>query len=229
MFDPIAKRYDKINRILSFGMDRNWRKRAACYLPKKKDLYLLDLAVGTGDQLIACFESKASIKVAVGMDLSSQMLTIGKEKLDKKPYKDRIQWSLGSGEKLPYLNHFFDVATSSFGIRNISNPLIALQELYRVLKNNGRLIILEFSLPCYPIRLFHHVYLRYLLPFIGGLLSKNKKAYIYLSQTIEKFPYGKQFCSLMEQAGFQNIQAIPLALGAVTIYIGEKNENLLEK
>lgn len=222
IFDQISKNYDRINRILSFGMDRSWRKRAASYLPKKEDLHLLDLASGTGDQLIACLESKKSIASAIGIDLAEEMLHIARNKIQNTPYYNRVSFSKADALHLPFEDLSFDAATFSFGIRNVIDPLACLQEIHRVLKQHGRCIILEFSIPSQPIRFFHLLYLRHFLPYIGGVLSKNKDAYRYLNQTIESFPYGAAFCALLSQAGFHFVRKIPLAFGAVTLYLGEK-------
>ena len=220
MFDQISPNYDQINRILSFGMDLSWRRFAASHLPKALDLHLLDVASGTGDQLIACMESGASIASSIGIDLSQEMLRIGEKKIAQKPYRERTELLLGDAEKLPFADGSFDAATFSFGIRNVVHPIQALQEMRRVLNPKGVGLILEFSLPPQPFKFFHLFYLRYLLPWIGGLFSKDRVAYRYLNQTIEAFPYGKAFCSLMEQAGFCQVEAFPLALGAVTLYRG---------
>lgn len=221
MFNRISPSYDRINRILSLGMDQTWRRLAASHLPKKPDLRLLDLASGTGDQLIACLEYGKSIQQAIGIDLSEEMLRIAKEKMTAKSYKDKISFMTADAEKIPFPDASFDAATFSFGIRNVSDPLLSLRQIKRVLKPQGKCLILEFSLPPQPFKQFHLFYLRHILPRIGGWLSKNPDAYRYLNQTIETFPYGKAFCSLMETAGFTSIQTIPMALGAVTLYVGE--------
>ncbi len=222
MFDRISPNYDRINRILSLGMDRGWRQRTALHLPQIPNLKLLDLASGTGDQLIACLECGASIQSAVGIDLAEEMLQIARGKIKRKTYKDRICFSCADAENLPFADASFDAATFSFGIRNVSDPLRALKQIWRVLNPNGRCLVLEFSLPSQPFKALHLFYLRQLLPRIGGWLSKNPDAYRYLNRTIETFPYGNAFCSLMETAGFLSLRKIRMACGAVTLYLGEK-------
>jgi len=222
MFDRISPTYDRINKILSFGMDKNWRKEVIRHLPLREHLRLLDLATGTADQLITLLESKASIDSAVGIDLSSEMLQLGAKKIEAKPYRSRIQLLRADAEKIPFNDASFDAATFSFGIRNVSDPLISLNEIYRVLKTKGRCLILEFSLPPVWIRGFYLFYLRRLLPKIGGLISKQPAAYRYLNETIETFPSGKDFLALMEQASFQKVKAHRMAFGGVTLYVGEK-------
>ncbi|HSX13351.1 MAG TPA: bifunctional demethylmenaquinone methyltransferase/2-methoxy-6-polyprenyl-1,4-benzoquinol methylase UbiE [Chlamydiales bacterium] len=220
MFNKIAPTYDRINRILSFGLDRGWRKQVAKYLPEKKPLHILDVATGTGDQLIALFESKAKIQQATGIDLAREMLAIAEKKLSG--YRDKIQLIQADAQKIPNADHTFDVVTFSFGIRNVPNPLQSLQEIYRVLKKEGICLILEFSLPPKPIRAGYLFYLRHILPKIGNFLSKQATAYTYLNQTIETFPTGNAFANLLRQAGFKKITIKPFALGSVALYIGKK-------
>jgi len=222
MFDLISPTYDRINRVLSFGMDQGWRKEVVKHLPKNQNLKLLDLATGTGDQLISLFESGASIQKASGIDLSSEMLLLAEKKIKKKPYSAQIEWIRADAEKIPFQERSFDAATFSFGIRNVTDPLVSLKEIHRVLKPGGRCLILEFSLPPRPIRGLYLFYLRNLLPRIGGLLSSQPAAYRYLNQTIETFPSGKEFLDLMEQASFKKTHQRPMAFGGVTLYVGDK-------
>ncbi len=217
MFDIISPTYDQVNRILSLGMDQRWRKMVAKHLPLKNNLKILDIATGTGDQALALLKSKAPIQSIIGIDLSTEMLEIAKKKGLSK-----TEFLRADAEKLPFQNGSFDAVTFSFGIRNVTDPLISLKETHRVLKPRGRALILEFSLPPKPIRGFYLFYLRHLLPRIGGLLSRKPDAYRYLNQTIEHFPSGKDFCLLMKKVGFTRLRAIPMALGGVTLYIGEK-------
>ncbi len=223
MFDLISPTYDRINRILSLGMDQGWRKKCAKHLPPEKSLKILDLATGTGDQLSALFESNASIQSATGIDLSQEMLQIAAKKFQTKPYGQKVRFLRADAEKIPFAASLFHVATFSFGIRNVTDPLASLKEIHRILKSGGKCLILEFSLPPKPIRGFYLFYLRHILPRIGGLLSKNPEAYKYLNQTIETFPSGKEFCLLLKKAQFEKIMAYPMALGAVTLYVGEKS------
>ncbi len=216
IFDHISPTYDRVNRVISLGLDRSWRQKVATFLPKKQNLEILDLATGTGDQILALLQSAASIQTITGIDLSQEMLRIAKEKLPP------VNLLHADAQHLPFQNQTFDAATFSFGIRNVPDPSRSLQEIYRVLKPSGKCLILEFSLPSQPIRPFYLFYLRHLLPLIGGLLSRNRGAYSYLNQTIESFPYGPQFTSLMQQSGFSNIQQIKMCFGSVSLYVGEK-------
>lgn len=217
MFDQISTTYDRINRILSLGMDQRWRRQVAKSLPPQKNLKILDLATGTGDQIKALLRAGASIQSITGIDLSHDMLAIAKRKLQGK-----AELLHANAENLPFPDASFDAATFSFGIRNVEDPLCALKDVYRVLKPSGRCLVLEFSLPPKPIRSFYLFYLRRILPFVGGLLSRRPAAYVYLNQTIEHFPSGKDFSALLEKAGFCSLQRISMALGGVTLYVGEK-------
>jgi demethylmenaquinone methyltransferase/2-methoxy-6-polyprenyl-1,4-benzoquinol methylase len=223
MFNQIAKTYDKINRILSLGMDLRWRKQVAKHLPEAKKIHLLDLATGTADQLIALFESKqSSIHSAIGLDIAAEMVLLGEQKIQNKPYAKQIELQIGDAMHLPFEAETFHACTFSFGIRNIKDPLHGLEEMLRVLKPNGRCLILEFSLPKSPFKWPYLLYLRHILPWLGGKLSHEPEAYRYLNQTIESFPSGSAFLDLLKRAGFTNAKAHPMAFGAVTLYVGEK-------
>lgn len=222
MFNQISSTYDRVNRILSLGMDQKWRKAVCAHLPNKKRLKILDLATGTADQLIALLENVPTIEMAIGIDLAKEMLTIGKEKINAKSYKKRIELIEADAQNLPFSDASFDAATFSFGIRNVLDPLLSLKEIHRVLQPEGRVLILEFALPPRPLRWAHLFYLRHVLPRVGALFSKNKEAYHYLNQTIETFPQGKAFCSLMEEVGFVQVRIKKMGFGAVALYIGTK-------
>lgn len=227
MFNALSPTYDRVNRVLSLGLDLRWRKKLARHLPARPHLEILDLATGTGDQIFSLFDASASIRSATGIDLAVQMLDLAKKKGEKKSYRDRLSFLEADAQKLPFRDGHFDAATFAFGIRNVNSPLEALREIHRTLKPLGRCLVLEFSLPPIPIRWGYLFYLRHILPKVGGALSKDFDAYRYLNQTIEKFPHGKAFCALMQEAGFTQVKAHKMALGAVTLYVGEKG--LLEK
>lgn len=223
MFNQISPTYDRVNRILSFGIDKSWRKRLVAKLPELNELKLLDVATGTCDQLMTILEHSSSKIQAVGIDIAEDMVKLGEEKLKNKPYASQIFLQIGSAAKLPFPDASFDCATISFGIRNMEDVNQCLSEIYRVLKKGGRLLILEFSLPSNRIiRSGSLFYLRHLLPKLGGWISKNKSAYSYLNQTIESFPHGKQFCNLLKKVGFTHVKAEPLTFGIASLYQGDK-------
>ncbi len=222
MFNDISPTYDRINRILSFGFDKGWRKKVAKHLPEKDQIKVLDLACGTADQIICLMENSHQIDEIYGVDPAKKMLEIGANKLKDKFYKGQVKFSHGSAEKIPFEDNSFDVVTISFGIRNVEFLSEGFKEIRRVLKPGGRLLVLEFSLPEHPlIKKAHLFYLRKVLPIIGGLLSQKKDSYEYLNKTIETFPYGKSFLTLLKDNGFKNRSAHPLFLGAVSIYVAE--------
>lgn len=223
MFDAISPTYDRVNRVMTYGFDRYWRKKMAERLPPFDKIALLDIATGTGDQIFFLMDHASSIDYAIGIDLAKEMLRIAQKKLKTKPYADKITFQEVDALNLPFDDNAFECVTISFGIRNVTNVSLCLKEMARVVKKNGKVLILEASLPKKGlVRKGYLFYLRHLLPRIGGLLSKNPAAYRYLNQTIETFPSGQDFCDLMMQAGFKKAIAHPLTLGSVTIYEGEK-------
>lgn len=221
MFDRIAPTYDLVNRLLSFNLDVRWRKQVHSHLPQKPDLRLLDLATGTGDQVISMMRA-GGIGSAVGMDMSTQMLAIGREKVEAAGLSSVISMEAGDATALPFEDASFDAVTISFGIRNVVHFDKALAEMRRILRPGGRAIILEFSLPRSPVvRLGHLFYLRYVLPLVGGVVSGDWDAYRYLNTTIEAFPYGEAFAKMMRDAGFERATPHPVTFGIATIYVGE--------
>jgi demethylmenaquinone methyltransferase/2-methoxy-6-polyprenyl-1,4-benzoquinol methylase len=223
LFDEIAPRYDLLNRILSFGLDLRWRSQLAKFLPEGEALSLLDVATGTADVVLILQKKCPRIGSARGIDLSENMLTIGRAKIKAKGLESRIALQIGDGQELPFPDNSFDVITVAFGIRNIPDVSRVLSEMRRVLRNNGRALILEFSLPRNPvIRAGHLMYLRYIVPAIGYLFSGHYAAYRYLNQTIESFPYGREFCRIMTEGGFAGVKANPLLFGVASIYQGDK-------
>jgi demethylmenaquinone methyltransferase/2-methoxy-6-polyprenyl-1,4-benzoquinol methylase len=222
MFDRIAPRYDLLNHLLSFNRDKAWRRKMTLLLPTRPKLTLLDLATGTGDQLLSLYDS-GKIASGVGIDPAEGMLAIGREKIARRRLSATLSLILGSAEQIPFGDRSFDIVTISFGIRNVTDVPLALKEMHRVLKPGGRALILEFSLPKNAvIRGGYLVYFRYILPFLGGIISGDREAYRYLNQTVESFPYGDQFTALMCKAGFGNVKHTPLTFGVATIYQGDK-------
>jgi len=223
MFNAISPSYDRVNRILSFGIDQRWRKTLKKHLPEGSHIHLLDLATGTCDQLLELMKT-GKINKACGIDLAEEMLDIGKGKIAKSAFADKVSLSVASALEIPLDDESFDCTTISFGIRNVGDPLKCLKEMHRILKPKGRALILEFSHPeNRSVRMLNLLYLRYILPTVGGMFSGKKSAYSYLNRTIESFPYGEAFCSLMEEAGFKKITAYPLTFGVATLYVGEKS------
>ncbi len=224
MFDAISPTYDRVNRIMTGGIDRHWRKKMVSLVPSKPDLVLLDCATGTGDQLFTLLDNCPNITSAIGIDLAQEMLKLAEIKLQKKPYAQKVKWQHASASALPFPDHSFDCLTISFGIRNVEDVALTLKEFFRVLKKDGSLLILETSLPKNTLlRKVHLFYLRHILPKLGGWISKNQAAYVYLNQTTETFPSGESFCSLLKDAGFKTARTHPLMGGVVSIYQALKN------
>ena len=223
MFDRIAHRYDLANRVLSMGTDIGWRRRMARDLPAREDMQILDMATGTGDVLLAMHRMNTRVRSGVGMDVSTNMLAIGRDKIEDRGLASAFRMVRADATCIGARDDAFDAVTISFGIRNVPDVPKALREMHRVLTPGGRLLILEFSLPRNPVfRPLYLFYLRHILPRIGGLLSGDPSAYRYLNETIESFPYGEEFCALMRDAGFQEVSAHPLTMGIATLYRGDK-------
>jgi demethylmenaquinone methyltransferase/2-methoxy-6-polyprenyl-1,4-benzoquinol methylase len=223
MFDRIAHRYDLLNRLLSFGQDSIWRRRVARLLPDGSDLHLLDLATGTADLLLSLKRRSARVEFGVGLDMAARMLAIGRQKITRTNQTGKLTLVRSDACRLPFDDSTFSAVTIAFGIRNVIDIPLALREMHRVLKPNGRTLILEFSLPENRfIRRIYLLYFRRVLPAIGGLISGDSLAYHYLNETVETFPYGQDFCRLMEDADFANVKANRLTLGVATIYQGDR-------
>jgi demethylmenaquinone methyltransferase / 2-methoxy-6-polyprenyl-1,4-benzoquinol methylase len=232
MFDRIAPTYDLLNRLLSMGIDRGWRRRLTKFLPEKPDhLDLLDLATGTGDQLFTLWEmAPGRWRSLTGTDLSENMLGKAKDKSPGRIPEGLVTWRTASAQDLPYGEAAFDVATMSFGIRNVPEPQRALGEIYRVLRPGGRALILEFSLPkFFLLRWPYLFYFRYVLPWIGGKVSGDAAAYRYLNRTVESFPYEGAFLAWMEEAGFRKTRFFRISGGIACLYLGDKVEEMEAK
>jgi demethylmenaquinone methyltransferase/2-methoxy-6-polyprenyl-1,4-benzoquinol methylase len=223
MFDQIAKRYDLVNRLLSFGQDVIWREEIKNHLPAKRNFELLDIATGTGDVVISLVKDNPDVRMAYGVDLSEGMLEIAKVKIKAENLQSKIMIQKADAQALPFLESTFDAVTISFGIRNIPDLRVALLEMYRVLNKDGVVLILEFSLPKNPvIRIGHWIYINVFVPMIGLIFSGHTAAYRYLAQTIETFPYGDRFCRILKQMGFVNIQSKTFMGGTATLYWAKK-------
>lgn len=224
MFDQISSTYDRANLIMTFSLDKRWRKQLCSFLPKKAGMRILDCATGTGDQIIALMEQRKDVASIVGLDLAEAMLAIGKQKIGAKEYAHKVDFQAGSALDLPFSAQNFDAVSISFGIRNVEDVPQALAEFHRVLTPEGRVLILEGTVPRNRLlKALHLFYLRHLLPKIGGWISKKPEAYRYLNETIETFPQQEDFCALMRKAGFANVKANSLMGGVATVYQGDKN------
>jgi demethylmenaquinone methyltransferase/2-methoxy-6-polyprenyl-1,4-benzoquinol methylase len=220
MFDRIAQKYDNLNRVLSLGLDKGWRKRLIKLVREQKAVHVLDVATGTGDVAIAL--SKIPKLKIDAVDLSTQMLAVQDKQLDKLKLKDRIKLHVADAEKLPFDTQF-DAVTVAFGIRNFANLQTGLYEMYRVLKPSGCLYILETSKPkIFPMRQAHYIMSRVLIPSMGKIFSEDKGAYAYLGESAAHFPDGKEMCNKLQEVGFSRVTHKPLTGGVVTLYTAQK-------
>ena len=222
MFNSIARRYDFLNRFLSFGTDRFWRKRAVKIIARQyKNPYILDVATGTADLAIAAVK-RADAKVT-GIDISEKMLAIGKEKVAKKRLSGSINLIKANSENISFPDENFDVAMVAFGVRNFSDPAKGLSEMHRVLRNSGMIVVLEFSKPQgFLFSRLYNFYFRRALPLIGRLFSGEKEAYNYLPDSVSKFPHNEAFLKMLSEAGFFETRQIKLTGGIASIYTGIK-------
>ncbi len=221
MFNHIAFRYDLLNSLLSLGIHSTWRKKAVSYLKKRRPEKVLDIATGTADFALEAFRS--GVREVAGIDISEEMLAIGRKKIEKKGLTKSIILSSGDAENLNFENHSFDGITAGFGVRNFENLERGLIEMHRVLKPGGLAVILEFSKPTPGFFSFiFRFYFRYVTPFIGKLFSKDARAYSYLPESVEAFPSGEEFCKILKQCGFVSVEYIPLTFGIATIYLAGK-------
>ncbi len=224
MFSDIAPRYDLLNRLLSGGQDRYWRKQAVARLSPQAGEHFLDIATGTADVALEIIRKvPQGAAQVVGMDFSEKMLELAQQKINFQDKANSIQLESGSAENLPFEDNSFDGTTTAFGVRNFSDVDRSLREMYRVLKPGGRCVILEFSLPKSSLlKALYRFYFEILLPKVGRLISRHPSAYTYLPKTVAAFPVRKEFASLMQQAGFMGVNYKELTLGIVILYTGMK-------
>ena len=220
MFNRIAKTYDLLNRILSFGMDQFWRKKAIQKINNKPNK-ILDIATGTADlAIIAAHNTNAKI---IGVDISEEMLKKGYEKIKKKKLTQRISLKLADAEHLPFKENSFQAITAGFGVRNFENLDLGLLEMHRVLEEKGVLIIIEPSKPTiFPIKQIYYLYFNYVLPLLGKFISKENYAYNYFIKSVNEFPSSNKLIEKLNQIGFKDCQQIPLTFGIVSLYIAKK-------
>ncbi len=222
MFDAISGNYDGLNRVISFGIDVNWRKKVLKIISASNPQNILDIATGTGDLAILMAQTKAS-KI-IGLDISVGMLEVGRKKVTAKNLADRIELIVGDSEDMPFEDNSFDAITVAFGVRNFENLEKGLSEIFRVLKPGGRFVVLETSNPTKtPYKQGYHLYTKYLLPLIGKIFSKDDAAYGYLSESASVFPFGEAFNNILTKTGFIDVKAMPQTFGVATIYSASKS------
>lgn len=221
MFNNISPKYDLLNHMLSLGIDIRWRKKAIKQLISIKPKSILDVATGTADfaiQSLALDPDKV-----IGVDISTGMLDVGKEKIKKKNLEHIISLEAGDSENLQFEDNNFDAVIVAFGVRNFENLENGLTNMYRVLKENGKVVILEFSKPTsFPFKQIYNFYFKSILPNIGNVISKDNSAYTYLPESVQAFPDGSKFLDILNKTGFNQTECIPLTFGICSIYTGVK-------
>ena len=221
MFDGISKSYDLLNRIIILGVDIIWRKRVVKLIEKVDHESILDIATGTGDLVLAL--SKLETEKIIGLDISPGMLEIGKEKVLARKLGDRIDMQLGDSEALHFEDNSFAAVTVAFGVRNFENLDKGLSEIFRILKSNGTLVVLETAVPVNLIlNRFYMFYTQNIMPFVGKLFSKDRSAYEYLSDSAAAFPHGEVFNNILRKNGFIEVEDLPQTLGIASIYFAKK-------
>ncbi len=221
-FDVIAHRYDRLNRVLSFGVDLLWRLRALRLLQADPPARLLDVATGTADLAIMAARRLPHTRI-VGIDLSGGMLETGRAKVAAAGLDRHITLAPGNGLALAFPDASFDAVTSAFGVRNFENLLTGFREMHRVLKPGGRIVILELSEPrAFPMRPLYRFYLRKVMPWAGRLLTGHGREYRYLPASVEKVPKGGAMLSLLQKAGFTGCRCISYTFGICSCYTGTR-------
>lgn len=221
MFDSISFEYDLLNGIMTFNNHKRWKKNILDIAKKLKPKNALDIATGTADIAIN-LGSISNCKV-VGVDISEQMLSIGREKISKNKLDETVSLETGDAENLNFKDGYFDLVTIGFGVRNFQDLEKGLKESYRVLNDTGTLVILETSVPENIImKFFYSLFTRTYIPIMASIFSKDKSAYNYLLNSAEAFPSGTRFSNILKSVGFENVIVKPKLFGSSTIYIATK-------
>ena len=221
MFDTISENYDRVNRVITLGIDLRWRKKVIQLTMQNNPKRVLDVATGTGDLAIALAE-KGQAQIT-GLDISPGMLEVGKQKVQEKQLGKQIDMIIGDSEEIPFEDNTFDAVTVAFGVRNFEELEAGLKEIQRVLKPGGIFVVLETSVPSKSfIRTGYRLYCKNYLPLVARLMSRDERAYSYLTESAEQFPHGKDFNNILAKSGFIDIENIPQTFGAATIYTASK-------
>tara|TARA_B100000242_G_C43053990_1_gene492710 strand:- start:3278 stop:3973 length:696 start_codon:yes stop_codon:yes gene_type:complete len=221
MFDSISNEYDFLNNIITFGGHVKWKNDIVKIARENNPKTILDIATGTAD--IAIKFSEIENSKIIGIDISTKMLDVGREKIQNKDLAKRVVLKKGDAENLEFDNSSFDIISIGYGVRNFENLEKGLKESFRVLSPNGKLIILETSIPSNPlIRVIFNIYTKVFISLISSIFSQNPKAYTYLEKSAKNFPSGDDFAKILLKSGFKNVKIEPKLFGASTIYIATK-------
>jgi demethylmenaquinone methyltransferase/2-methoxy-6-polyprenyl-1,4-benzoquinol methylase len=223
MFDAIAWRYDRLNHLLSAGLDKRWRRRAVRELRLKKGDRVIDVCSGTADLAIESAGREAVRRPWSGWTSPERCSRSGSTRIRRAGLASRVSLARGDAMALPFADAAFDAGTIAFGIRNVADPLRGCRELCRVLRPGGRIAILEFGMPETPVlAALYAWYFRHVLPRIGRLISRHSDAYEYLPASVAAFPSGTAFVTILQQAGFRDVRCVRLAVGAVYLYLAAR-------
>jgi demethylmenaquinone methyltransferase/2-methoxy-6-polyprenyl-1,4-benzoquinol methylase len=219
MYDNIAANYDKLNHIISFNLDRIWRRRVMRIVRRSKASKIMDIATGTGDLAIAMAKRVDRTQI-LGIDLSEEMLAVARRKVQKQGLEERIMLEKGDAENLAMVETgSIDAVTVAFGVRNFENLERGLGEIHRTLREGGKFVVLELSVPKNRlIRWFYAQYSHRILPGIGAMISKDKQAYVYLPESIDEFPTPERFVEILESVGFKDVKRRKQSFGVAHIY-----------
>ena len=221
MFNNIAHHYDFLNHFLSLGIDKIWRRKAIRELASVNPKKIIDIATGTGDLALKAMVLNPS--EIVGIDISEEMLTYARRKVQKAGKESLIRFEKGDSEQINYPDHTFDAAMVAFGVRNFENVQLGISEIYRVLVPGGMVVVLEFSRPQnFMVRIIYDFYFLKIVPFFGKIFSKDNRAYNYLPESVAAFPSGKSFLQYFDKAGFVQCKYKPLTFGIASIYSSRK-------
>lgn len=222
MFNSIAPTYDRLNHLFSLNIDKHWRSDSISQLSRLKPHIVLDEACGTGDFSILIAQKCTDARV-IGIDISEGMMEIGRKKIDAAGLSDRISMQVDDATSLSLADDSVDAVTVAFGVRNYEHLQLGLNEMHRVVRPGGSAFILELSVPQNPVLLWcYKLYFLHIMPFFGGLLSGDKKAYKYLPASVLHFPKPEAFMAMMQQAGFTQVQHKAYTFGLCRLYIGSK-------
>ena len=221
LFDDIAPTYDKLNHILSLNIDKSWRSKSVKQVLKGKHDVVLDIACGTGDFSIEL--AQKGVEKVIGVDISEGMMKIGMEKVKALGLEDKISMHVDDSESLSLEDNSIDAVTVAFGVRNFEHLQIGLNEMNRVIRPGGTVNVLELSVPSNPVLLWcYKLYFMHVLPFFGGLVSGNKEAYKYLPTSVMNFPKPNVFMSMLETAGFKEVNQRAFTFGLCRLFTGVK-------
>ncbi|NDV70113.1 bifunctional demethylmenaquinone methyltransferase/2-methoxy-6-polyprenyl-1,4-benzoquinol methylase UbiE [Dysgonomonas sp. 25] len=222
MFDSIAENYDTLNHTLSMGIDRGWRKKGILSLKKNNPQTILDIATGTGDLAIQAYPL-LNLQKILGIDISEGMMDVGRKKVAKAGYSDKISFERQDCMALDLAGNSFDAAMVAFGVRNFEDLDKGLREILRILKPGGQLMILELSTPRhFPMKQAYWLYSRLFIPTVGRLISKDNAAYSYLPKSIEAFIQGKEMVDTLLQNGFSEAKCKTYTFGICSMYLATK-------